>query len=99
MATIKKGSTFEATLLFTENEWVGIYPWDEIIAFVGQESKRVELDTEVDADTMSVNIVGDTSSWNIGPAKFDIWVMKNEKTIPIPNGYSIDLMIIQGGLT
>ena len=98
MATIKKGSTFIATIMFTENEWAGVYPWDEIIAFITQESKRSELEVVVDVENYTATITGDTAEWQVGPAKFDIWIMNGESTIPVPNGYSIEIMVIQGGL-
>lgn len=99
MATIKKGSTFVATIMFTENEWVGVYPWDEIIAFISQESRRIELDVEINPENMTATIRGETNDWQVGPAKFDVWITRDDKVIAVPNGYNIEIMVIQGGLT
>lgn len=98
MSSIKQGATFRATLMFTENEWNGIYPWDEIVPFMSQESVRYELDYEINEDTMSVDITSETYDWKIGPIKFDIWIIRGEYTIPIPNNYSIEMQVIQGGM-
>lgn len=35
VARIKRGATFKATLIFDEDEWGAIHPWDSIEADVG----------------------------------------------------------------
>lgn len=99
MATIKKGSTLIVTLLFSDEEWAALYPWDDIDAFITQESIRHELLISMKPANKAVEVRGDTTHWIVGPAKFDVWVVKDGTRMAVPNGYDIQITIIQGGLT
>ena len=100
MSNIKRGATFKATFLFTENEWAGVYPWDDVMPFVRQESNSYELDYTIDEENFILEVFSDdTSKWKIGPMKLDLWIVKEGVTIPIPNNYSIEMMVIQGGMS
>lgn len=96
MADIKRGSTFEATIVFSENEWNGIYPWDALIATVGQESRKYPLTLTLYPEVRSVSLKANTTSWSIGPANLDIKLRHGDRVISIPNSYNIKLTVIEG---
>lgn len=96
MASIKQGSTFEATVVFSENEWLGIYPWQDIIATVGQESRRYPIEVTIYENARALMLSADTDEWTVGPANLDLKLTTIDgRVISIPNAYSIELLVIE----
>lgn len=102
VARIKRGATFKATLIFDEDEWGAIYPWDSIEADVGIWGRRQPLTISVDEVGKTITVTSDTDDWlltesgKVPPYKFDVWVIKGGEKLPIPASVNIPLHIIEG---
>ncbi|MDN3712117.1 hypothetical protein QWZ10_10500 [Paracoccus cavernae] len=104
-ATVKRGATFKAQLIFDAEEWAEIYPWEEITAEVGQGGRRYPLAVSVAASQRTITVTAAPASTRLwlteetgrtGVAAFDVWITKDGARLPIPASSNIPLKIIEG---
>lgn len=101
-AKIKRGATFKATLIFDEDEWAAIHPWDSIAADIGIWNRRHPLAIATDAEGRTITLTAETEDWlitekgRVEPYKFDVWVIKDGEKLPIPASFNVPLYIIEG---
>lgn len=104
-ATIKRGATFKAQLIFEPDEWAEIYPWDEIVAGAGQGGRRYPLTVTVSAAERTITLTAAPASTRLwlteetgrtGVAAFDVWITKDGARFPIPGSSNIPFRIIEG---
>lgn len=101
-AKIKRGATFKATLIFTEDEWAAIHPWDSIEADVGVWDRRHALTIATDVEGRTITLTAATDDWliteagRVPPYTFDVWVTRDDQRLPIPASFNVPLYIIEG---
>lgn len=94
MEKIKRGSTLQATVRFTPEEWSSLYPFDLVSVAVAQGQTTHCLEIEFDEASQTALITGETSDWRIGSAKMDIRIVKDGKTIMFPGDGVISFQIV-----
>ena len=94
----KRGTTFKASLEFTEAEWAAIYPNDGMRAQAQQGHFRYDLAVAVDAGARTVTVSSETDAWLMEPFRFDIRIEKDGRDIFVPPDTNLDASII-GGVT
>ena len=104
-ATIKRGTTFKATIAFDADEWAAIHPWTSVSAQVAQGSRVYPLAVAVDEVARMLTLTApaeSTRTWltqetgRTSAAAFDVWVTRAGETIAIPGSHNIQLKIIEG---
>lgn len=97
---VKRNSTFRADLIFTEEEWAALYPWEAIEAKLGQGARRFPLQVATNAEQRQVTVtLSDPNQWRrtvAGEAAFDVWITRNGLRIPIPAGENMNFTLIDG---
>lgn len=88
MPAYKKGATLGIEIEFTEEEWVEIYPWDEILSECENATTEYPLTITTDAQARTILLSSPTDNFLKGFYKADIRVVKNGTVMFIPKeGY------------
>ena len=88
MPAYKKGATLGIEIGFTEEEWAGIYPWDEILSECENATTEYPLTITTDAQARTILLSSPTDNFLKGFYKADIRVVKDGTVMFIPReGY------------
>ena len=88
MSAYKRGATLGIEVEFTEEEWAGIHPWDEIFSECENSTTEYPLTIATDAQTRTILLSSPTDNFLNGLYKADIRIVKNGTVMYVPkDGY------------
>ena len=97
IAAIKRGDTFRVSLAFTDAEWAEVYPFESATAQLIDAAKSAHtLTVTASAVNRAIYLSASTAEWSVGPAAFDVLVVRGGIRTHIPAGKNVPLAVIQG---
>lgn len=81
---IKKGSTLELVIEFTDDEWDSMADDAQVTSEVKTGSAEYPLTVEFDESKKIISLSADTSNWIVGTYKADVFFIVNDRRIYIP---------------